>query len=478
MKWNLKSNYIKLGLTAFLIIAASMFLYLILFRNASLVYGFNKVVGILNPILYGFMIAYMMNPAMQVIENLILTIGVKLKWKPGRRARSAVRIISTFLAATLIITIIYALISRIIPELIDSIKSIMISFPVYVDNINDWISSTFHNDSMDEKTTALINEYAGRFEEWLDSTLIPQLDDVLATVRSSIKNVLIFFKNLFLGFIISMYVLINKERIKARTKRIIYALFSITTANRILRNMRFVDKKFGGFLIGKIIDSFIIGIIAYFSLIVLKMPYPLLIAIVIGITNIIPFFGPFIGAIPSAFLIFVVNPIQALYFLIFIVVLQQIDGNFIGPKILGSSVGVSSFMVLVAITIGAGFFGVPGMVIGVPLFAILAAILQSFILKRTITKRLPGDLESYLHVWYMDPETRLPVNERTRNSKMSLYEAIKRRSPEVEAMDHPLTDNPWDKTEAEVRRDIEINIRSMESEKRSEKVSNDDPAGS
>jgi len=467
MKWKPKSSYFKIGLTAFLVVAASMFLYLILFRNASLVYALKKLSGIFNPIIYGFLIAYLMNPFMQLIENGVLTVCSKAKAKPGPRVRLIIRIICTLIAAAVVLLVIYALISRIIPELIASIRSIVTSFPVYADNFNTWINSTFHNPNMDDKTTAFITEYAAKIEDWLNSSFTPRFDDILQNLKSSVLNVLVFFKNLFLGFIISIYVLINKDSIKARIKRLIYALFSITTANQVMRNLRFIDKKFGGFLIGKIIDSFIIGIIAYVCLAIMKIPYTMLIAIVIGVTNIIPFFGPFIGAIPSAFLIFVVNPIQCIYFLIFIVVLQQFDGNILGPKILGNSVGVSSFLVLVAITIGAGFFGVPGMVIGVPLFAIGAAILQTYILRSTINKNIPGDLETYLNIFYMDPETRSPVNDRVLKAKRSLYERIKFRGPEVKAMDYPLKDKPWDKTEEDVREDIEIIRRSRESEARS-----------
>ena len=467
MKWKPKSKYAKTGLTAFCVVAASMILYLILFRNASLVSGFRKLTGIFNPILYGFLIAYLMNPVMQFIENLILGLCASLSLRPGRRTRTALRMLSTFLAAALMLVVIYALISRIIPELIESIRNIVSSFPVYVNNINQWITDTFHNESMDEKTSEFINTYAVRIENWFNSSFTPKLDTVLNNLTSSLYNVLIFLKNLFLGFVVSMYVLITKDKLKARFKRLIYAVFSITTANQVLKNLRFVDRKFGGFLIGKIIDSLIIGVIAYICLAIMKMPYTLLIAIVIGVTNVIPFFGPLIGAIPSAVLIFVVNPIQAIYFLIFIIVLQQFDGNILGPKILGNSVGVSSFMVLVAIIVGAGFFGPVGMVIGVPLFAILIAIGQTYILRNTINKDLPGDLNTYLNLYYMDPETRQPVNDRSKGRRQSLYETIKFRNDKVRALDHPIKDYPWDKTEKEVRSNLEEIALSRENEARS-----------
>ena len=465
MKWKPKSHHVRVGLTAFAVIAASMFLYLILFEPTHFSGGIKKMIGILNPILYGFMIAYLMNPIMQLIENGALSVVVKAGKHPGRRVRSTIHIVSVFLAAAVVILLIYGIVSRIIPELIESIKNIIVSFPVYVDTVNTWISRTFNNESLDAKTTELINEYAGRFENWIDSSIMPKLDDIVSSVTNSLVNVLIFFKNFFLGFIISLYILINKDSIKARWKRFIYAVFSITTANHIVNNMRFVDKKFGGFLIGKIIDSMIIGVIAYISLGFMHMPYQMLIAIVIGVTNIIPFFGPFIGAIPSVILIFVVNPLKALYFLIFIVVLQQFDGNFLGPKILGNSVGVSSFMVLVSITVCAGFFGVAGMVIGVPLFAVITAFLQTYVLKQTISKDLPGDLNSYLTAGYIDPETRRAVLKKDPPGKRSLYDNIKHRSDEIKALDYPLKDNSWDKTEDEVRREIDILNRSREFER-------------
>ena len=465
MKWRPKSQHLRIGLTAFFVIAASMILYLFLFRTSYISGGIKKLVGILNPIIYGFMIAYLLNPVMQMIENVILKIVAKTSWRPGRRSRLAIRIVSVLMAAAFMILIIYALISRIIPELIESIKSIIVSFPLYVDTVNGWINRLFTDESMDIKTTELITEYAGRFEDWVNSSIMPKLDDIMASVTNSLVNVLIFFKNFFLGFIISLYILSNKDSIKARGKRFVYSVFSITVANQVIRNLRFIDKKFGGFLIGKIIDSFIIGVITYICLGLLRMPYQMLIAIVIGVTNIIPFFGPFIGAIPAVVLIFVLNPLQALYFIIFIIVLQQFDGNFLGPKILGNSVGTSSFMVLVSIIVCAGLFGPIGMVIGVPLFAIISAFVQTRVLRRTIQKDLPGDLNDYLNMKYIDPETHQPVPKGTPDGKLSLYEFIKFRDETVRSLDHPLKYKSWDKTEEEVRREIDIIEHSKECER-------------
>ena len=248
----------------------------------------------------------------------------------------------------------------------------------------------------------LIVQYSGQLEELTSNKLIPQLNDIVQSVStkvfSSVLNILMMAWNFFIGLIIALYLLLSKELFAGQGKKIIYALFEEETANAAIRNVRFVHRTFGGFISGKLVDSLIIGMLCFIGMTLLNLPYPLLISLIIGVTNIIPFFGPFIGAIPSILLILLVNPMQALYFAIFVFALQQFDGNILGPKILGDKTGLSSFWVIFAITLFGGYWGFIGMAIGVPLFAVLYAAWKGFIARSLNKKGLSTDTCEYLNL--------------------------------------------------------------------------------
>ncbi|MBQ9242034.1 MAG: AI-2E family transporter [Proteobacteria bacterium] len=435
-----------IGLMAFAVLAAALLLYFLLFRSEIAAAGIAKFFAILRPILYGFVIAYILNPPMHVIENLILKIYAKARKTPGNKALSVIRLSSALSAVLLMMLVVYALFALLLPELIASIQSIIANVPTYMTNIQNWYNSLVQKYALNESTKDIFSSLLTTAQDWISGQFSPRFNGLISKITNSIVDILVFFKNILLGLIVSVYVMVSQDSILARSRRIIYALFNVATSNQILKNLRFVDEKFGGFLIGKIIDSAIIGIICYIGAKIMGLPYALLISVVVGVTNIIPFFGPFIGAIPSAILIWCVAPIQALYFIIFILVLQQFDGNLLGPKILGNSVGVSSFMVLVAILIGGGFFGFMGMIIGVPLCAILTSIAQTYILQRIANKDLPGDIESYHDMEKIDPWKREIIKRQTVQKNPSLYSRISQRSEDIAKFKRQLEDNPWDKT--------------------------------
>ncbi len=433
-------------MTACLVVAFSMLFYFLLFRTKTLGVALSKVKAVLNPVIYGFVIAYILNPVMVFFEKLTYKICKKKNWHVGNKRKKGIRIACSFIALFIAVMIIYALVVSIVPELIYSIRSIILNFQTYVDNVNHFINKTFHNPQFDEKTLAMVDNAVKSVQNWVTSEMVPQLDSIAGRLTSGVMGFVVFMKNVILGIIISMYLLISKESMFARLRRLTYAIFSIETGNRILYNMRFVNSKFGGFLIGKVIDSAIIGLICYFSCLIMRMPYATLISVVIGVTNIIPFFGPFIGAIPCTILVFVISPIKSLIFVIFILCLQQFDGNFLGPKILGNSVGVSSFMVVLSILIGGGFFGVTGMIVGVPLCAIITAVVQTWIIRRAKAKNLPDDLESYHYVQQINPVT----HEFERNPAVKpnggLYDRIRFRGPDIREYDMKIEEKPWDRT--------------------------------
>ena len=228
---------------------------------------------------------------------------------------------------------------------------------------------------------------------------------MMETLGNSIFGTLKFLYNLIIGYIIAIYILVDKEKFKAQSKKLLYTLFDYDRINIILENTRYTDKVFGGFFAGKLLDSLIIGIICFICMIIMGMPYSLIVSVIVGVTNIIPYFGPFIGAIPSAFLIFLVDPGKCLMFIVFIFVLQQIDGNIIGPNIFGSKTGLSSFWVLFSLLIFGGLFGMVGMLLGVPLFSILYSFINGVLKRRLKEKKLPEDSKDYEKLLYIDEKT-------------------------------------------------------------------------
>ncbi len=468
MKLKPKTVYGKFALTVIGTFTACLLIFLIIFKSSTFVAALKFIGGVLAPILYGFVIAYLLDPFMMCLERGILKLHELIFKKVGNKARAAIRIISSILIVIIMLFIVYAVISKILPSLIESIQGIVQNVPVYISQLNNMLSDLVgNNDTVNNllgASASTTSNYVDSIWKWIQSNYTP-LDTMVSSITGQVVSLLSFLWNVVLGIIISIYVLIYKARIKARIKRVIYAIFSITTANQIMHNLRFVDTKFGGFIIGKLIDSLIIGIICFVCMTIMKMPYPLLIAVVVGLTNVIPFFGPFMGAIPSAILIFFVSPLQCLYFIIFVLILQQFDGNLLGPKILGSSVGVSTILVVISILIGSGLLGVAGMILAVPVCALLAAIIQSHVIRQDIKKDIPSDLESYRALWEMDPVTHKPITERPVSAKPGLYDKLKNFGKKHQDENNPAREADWDLTAESIKKEMEKIEASAEAEK-------------
>ena len=417
MKFNIDRKYFYWGLTAFCVIIASVLFYFVIFQMPTILSGISKIFSVISPILYGGAIAYILNPLVTLIEKLIYKVFRRYKYKPTEQIKSVIRFTSVLAALAIAILCIYGLLYMLIPEVFGSISNIIDNFPRYVNNIQRWLQKYLAtDDEANAATMELINTASNMLENWLTNDLMPQLNNIIKNLSSSVFGIFNFFKNILIGAIISVYLLISKENFIARGKRLMYAALPIETTNHLIHNLRFIDDKFGGFIFGKVIDSVIIGILCYIGTSILNMPYALLVSVFVGVTNVIPFFGPFIGAIPSAVLILVVSPIKCLYFIIFILVLQQVDGNIIGPKILGGSTGLSSFMVIVAILIGGGFFGAFGMFVGVPVCSVIVAVAQAWMQSKIKKKKLPENLELYRNLESMNPDTRKIYPLKTRRS--------------------------------------------------------------
>lgn len=411
MKYRWDNKYLHWGVTAFLVIAASMLFYYGIFHMRSLIYGIQTLVRILAPIIYGFIIAYILSPIVNFLEKkVIYPILKKREITPEKRGRRAIRWACVLISLFLFLYLIYALIMMILPQLIRSIMNIIYSFPTYANVVENWLNSFVERGwNLDTNTLEMLDTYTSQVQEYLTNNLLPQMQDMLQNISSGVFDILIFLKNFIIGAVISIYIVADKEGFVARAKMILYAVFKPKVANITIHAMRFTHEVFGGFFSGKILDSAIIGVLCYIGITILDMPYPILISVVIGVTNVIPFFGPYIGAIPCALLILLVDPLKGIYFILFILVLQQFDGNILGPKILGDSTGLSSFMVIVAIMIGGGLFGVPGMLVGVPVFAVIYAAGSNFLHHSLSKREMPDSTEVYYNIDCLDEKTREPL---------------------------------------------------------------------
>ena len=407
MKFRWDNRYLHWGVTAFLVIAASMLFYYGIFHMKTLIVGIKTFLGIMAPIIYGVILAYILSPLINLFEQKLIypqleKHNIKLQKKGKRAIRWGCVLFSMFLFWI----IIYALLMMVLPQLIRSIMSIIYSFPYYVKVIEKWLNSFVeHGWKLNPEMLDMINQYSVKAQEYLTTDILPQMQDMLKNVSAGIFDILIFMKNFLIGAIVALYVLADKEKFVAKSKMMVYAILPHKWANMLIRVMRFTDKTFGGFIYGKLLDSAIIGILCYFGMLLLDLPYPILISVIIGMTNVIPFFGPYIGAIPSAILIFLVDPMKGIYFIIYIIILQQVDGNVIGPKILGNTTGLSPFWVIFAILLFGGSFGVIGMLFGVPIFAVLYYIIKRVVEHVLRKRQLPEQTKEYIELDTVDTVT-------------------------------------------------------------------------
>lgn len=328
------------------------------------------------------------------------------------------RCISIIITLIIVGIFIYAFFSILIPNIATSVRNISIQFPTYINNLTTW-SAKFLADNPDIEAIVIrfLDTYSEEFYGYLNNSLVPQMEAILRQVSLSMISLLKVLWNFIIGFVISIYVMYSKENFAGQAKKIVYSVLRRQTANQLISDVRFASDTFIGFISGKIIDSFIIGCICFVGTSTLQMPYALLISVIVGVTNIIPFFGPYLGAVPSAVLILMVNPVKCIYFIIFILILQQVDGNLIGPKILGESTGLSGFWVIFSITVFGGIMGVPGMIIGVPCFAVLYAFIRRHANKMLEKRGLPTDTEEYLNVDHIEEANVFVPRNMTHKSK-------------------------------------------------------------
>lgn len=408
-KKRFNTQYFCWGMTAFLVVVGGICFYYLMFHGANIKAGLKAVINIMMPIVFGFGLAYLLTPILNYVEyRLLFPACEKLKIKESRKRNSVVRGIGILITAVLFFALIYSLCAMMLSQIVPSIMNIVNNFDTYINNMTNWLDRILtDNPELSDYVTRLLDRYSEELERFLNETVFSTTSELIKVVSLSVISVLGILWDFIIGFVISIYVLASKEKFAGQAKKMAYAFLDTQTANVVISNFRFTHKTFIGFISGKVLDSIIIGLLCFIGTTLLNTPYAALISVVVGITNIIPFFGPYLGAIPSIILIFVVDPLHPLncvYFALFILALQQFDGNVLGPKILGDSTGLTGFWVIFAITFFGGLFGVLGMIVGVPILAVIYSAVKSLVNIRLRKRSMPEDTENYMDVGSVDAE--------------------------------------------------------------------------
>lgn len=413
-QWDKK--YLHGGVTAFCVVAAAILFYMTLNELPALGAALKALLGILSPFIWGLVITYLLSPLMLAMERrLFLPVGRKLYPKRKKKAARFARGFSVLASELILLTLIAALFYLILPQIYSSIDTIVSNSGEYIARLSQWASGLIAKyPDLGQYLSGVLSDTTRSMSDivaWVQGNVLPRLGSVLTNLTSGLYYVMMGVYNLIIGVIVSVYVMSNMEGFGAAARRLLYCIFPVETAEKIRDATAFIDKTFMGFIKGKILDSAIIGLICYIACSLLKMPYTLLVSVIVGVTNVIPFFGPFIGAVPCAFIILLVNPVKCLIFIAFIVVLQQVDGNIIGPKILGNSVGINGFWVMFSIILGAGLFGFWGMLLGVPVFVVIYTAVNTHVEKKLKRSGLPWEMEDYMDIDHIDPVTRRAVKK-------------------------------------------------------------------
>lgn len=434
MKSPFQNQYFRVAVSAWLVIVMSILCFFTFYKLDTIKEILGQLSSILRPFTFGFVVAYLLLPIFNTLVRKTNPWFSRVIRNP-QKAKSFNKLFCSLISVTFFLLIVVALLSMVLPQLAESVMGLLEKLPEYLNRTEEWLTVHLfsNNPILEGNVQQLYASVSSSLMEWANTQLVPQLLEVMRGnfVGSFVSNTISFLKTVLVGFISAVYMLNSKDTFSAQGKKLIYSMFHTDTANVILENIRFVHKVFGGFITGKLLDSLIIGLITFFAMSILQMPYVLLISVIIGVTNIIPFFGPFIGAIPSTLLIILVSPLQGVYFVIFILILQQFDGNILGPKILGDSTGLASFWVMFAILLFGGMFGFAGMVVGVPLFAVIYSAVSGLVNRSLGKKKLSVQTADYITLDHIDAESgeMIPITKDTIAPTAVKLERFKRRKP-------------------------------------------------
>lgn len=402
-------SYLKLGLTIIGSVTICLIIFFLFYRSKELGQFLSKLGDVLFPVIIGAVLAYLINPIVNFFNKCFLRLFQKLKFSHRVSGNLALGL-SIGLSVALLLLIIAALLLMILPELYDSVLNLVNNYDSYGKTIQNWFENLHilkEHPEWKENISELLDKLLISLEDWVSTELLGKLSNILSGLTFKLIGVFNTFVDAMVGLIVSIYILYSKRKYIGKAKKLTYALFKPQVANTILHMSSRCNQIFGGFISGKLLDSLIIGMMCFLGLSLFHTPYTLLVSFIVGITNIIPFFGPFIGAVPSAILILLADPTNlkpVIIFVIFVFCLQQFDGNILGPKILGDSTGLSALMVVISILFGGGFFGFLGMILGVPLFAVMHYLIQCFVNYRLSKRGLPTDTVNYLDLTSVNEE--------------------------------------------------------------------------
>lgn len=391
-----KSFYVSLGMMIFTTVAACILFFFLIQRYEGFANGWHKVMKAGQPIIIGLAIAYLLNPVMKFWEELFYKFFGKII-KNERKAKNISRGLAIFGAILFLIVVILLFIWAIAPSIGSSIMLLIDILPGQVENLVNFMQNNdFGNSRFADLFSQQLITITNYVETWAQNDLLPFVQASLTSITSGVISFVKVLINIVIGLFVAIYVMTIQETLQGQSKKLVFAIFPSRVGNIIVHTVRKSSAIFGGFITGKIVDSVIIGCLCYIGCVIIQIPSPILVAVIIGVTNIIPFFGPFIGAVPAILLVVIQSPWHALYLLIFIVILQQIDGNIIGPKVLGNSTGLSSFWIMFAILVFGGIWGFFGMLLGVPIMAVIYYIVGKLARHGLSKRNLPTATEDYV----------------------------------------------------------------------------------
>ena len=398
-------KYVPIVAVVFVIFVLCILFFFLIFRFDQVQRGFSQVVQILMPFFYGGVFAYLLRPMCKYFDR-----NLRQRLRPvmsnQRRADGLSNILSVTLSIILVLAAVFVLITMTAQSVANSIFDLVNALPGYIEDLTTWLENIFAGNEVAlnyiHNTTTSINTWA---EKFFGEELLPNMQEIVGGVSAGAMTIVTELVNLLIGLIVAIYLLFSRDKWKMQLKMVLHSIFKDRAYNMLLAEMRFVDRTFTDYVSGRILDSVIVGVIVYVACLIMGIQDAALIAVVNGLTNIIPYFGPYIGAIPSALLIFMDDPIKCVWFIIFMVILQQVDGNIICPKILSDKVGLSSFWVLFSTLLFGGLFGFVGLLIGVPVFVVLYDLLKKLIywsLRRRGQENMVSEYENTYH----PPETK------------------------------------------------------------------------
>ena len=448
--WNKK--YTTIAVYAIIVLVCSALLALAAAYLPSVASSLGSVLSVVKPVIYGLVFAYILNPLNKVLEKRALKFLSKKK--DHRKAQRVCAMVLTYLITLILIVLfVYA----VVPQTARSVTDLSLKIRDNIPRVEEWVSDTLSSSNF-------LRSQVNRLEDVLSEVMNKSLD-IVQWLVSYAMSIVVETTNILIGLILSVYFLASKEKLLAQTRKIISAVFSPRTVKRIMHVCTQTNNSFNGFVVGSIVDSLFIGIFCLIFCLILGIPYAPLISLIVGVTDIIPVFGPFIGAIPSAFIILISEPGKTLWFIIMIILLQQLEGNLLKPFILSDSVGLSALWVTVAITVFGGLFGVVGLIIGVPAFSVIYSLIKEATEKKLAMRGLQVETDAY----YNDPSDAVLYHPRKKKNRRTLFSSRRRQKNPSVAVDH--TTDPAERTPKSSSSQMD-HEKSGDAEKQSDKETN------